>query len=212
MKTIYIIILGLVIFLQSCGLPYCIKNPFEKEDMLWLNPYEKGDIVIFQSTQGRLDSILITAKDIFNPTNTFIFDLRGCNCWEGDNEFNAIAGFDFKFIDVDLMQKNPNVQDGLLSIEKVNKNKPILATFEFCELYSRENTTYKDTSIVFSKKRIADCKVFHRKDCDIGKSKSKLIVENFVWSKQFGLVQYVIETGERFDYLKKSPVALDMKP
>jgi len=196
--------LVLMVGMTACGLPYCKKIKFDENDLLWLNPYEKDDTIIFVSNLDRFDTILVTAKDVYNPSNTFIFDLRGCNCWEGDNEFNAIAGFDLNFIDKDLIQENPNVTDGGFSINKVEKGKAAELSFSFCELYSRKITTDNDTSILLSNKLVSDCISIKKDECDIGQAQSKLNIQDFIWSKQFGLIQYTLETGEKYSYFKKN--------
>jgi hypothetical protein len=205
-KNSFIVILGLTVVMQSCGLPYCKKFQLENEDLLWLTPYEKGDMIIFRSELDRLDTILITDKDITNPSNTCIFDLRGCNWMEGDNEFKASAGFEFIFIHDTVVQKNGIDLGGIFRIKKHEKNRPALPELSLCELYSRKNTIYKDTSIFLLKKQIVDCLVLHRDECDIGESQPQLGIKSFVWSKRHGLVQYTIETGEKFKYFKKISV------
>lgn len=199
-----VVFIALIVGMTACGLPYCKKVKFDENDLMWLNPYEKGDSIIFASNLDRFDTIVVTAKDIFNPSNTFIFDLRGCNCWEGDNEFNAIASFGLNFIDKDIIQKNPNITDGFFSVEKFEKGKAAELSFSFCELYPRKISSENDTSILLNNKLIQYCIYIRRDECDIGQRQSKLNIQNYIWSKQFGLVQYTLETGETYSFFKKN--------
>jgi len=64
----FILILGIA-FLTGCCLQ---KTHFTAEEMQWLNPYEEGDTLIFQSAKGEVDTSWIVQKTIYHSR-------AGCN-------------------------------------------------------------------------------------------------------------------------------------
>lgn len=51
--------------------------------------------LFYNNENVEYDTLIITKKTILNPSNKNIFDLRGCNWMEGDNEYNATAVYEF---------------------------------------------------------------------------------------------------------------------
>lgn len=81
-KEILIIIIIYQTIISSCQ--YCIKEPFTEDELLWLEPFNSGDTLLFCSnpytSESDFDTILILNKLVNNPKNRFIFDLEEKNC------------------------------------------------------------------------------------------------------------------------------------
>ena len=65
---ILILIAGICFFTGCC----LQKTHFTAEEMQWLNPYEEGDTLIFQSAKGEVDTSWIVQKTIYHSR-------AGCN-------------------------------------------------------------------------------------------------------------------------------------
>lgn len=58
---IYVITV-MMLFWCSC---WGIKTQLDKDDLSWLGPYEEGDVIIFSSSTGLLDTCYIIGKNIY---------------------------------------------------------------------------------------------------------------------------------------------------
>ena len=114
-KSLYfrLITCAIIAIMSSCGLPYCKKVPFTDADLAWLNAYAEGDTILFScNSTGSVDTMIVTEAFISNPPNTSIFDLRGCNWLEDNNEIIAVAWYNFD------IHHNGEIFDGGFSLKK----------------------------------------------------------------------------------------------
>ena len=64
-----IILFALVLLMSSCV--YSHMYHFEEGDLEWINPYEVGDMITFETSKG-IDTLYITEKNIYDKTSPFI--------------------------------------------------------------------------------------------------------------------------------------------
>ena len=164
-----------------------------------MNPYSVGDKVLFKSSNNQFDTLLITEKNLYNPSNHFIFDLWSCNWVEGDNTANANASFKFRLLKYNKL--SDSFLDGTFLIYKENDNKKADISFSLSGLYSKDSTNHTFVKVRINNKKIDDCIVLNHKNSEIGEGQSDIAVKSFIWSKHLGLVQYVLHSGEKFEYI-----------
>lgn len=187
-KMNIIFILSLII-MSSCGLPYCKKVPFSETDLTWLDPYSVGDTILFVCEEtNSVDTMVITDLDICNPPNTSIFDLRGCNWMEDDNEFNGIANCTF-----DILHRG-EVFDGIFSISKECSQKPAFFDIIIWGWYPSDDISIGNTIKKSKNGLLKDTEtlvikgpLLHRKIHYVLPPVSKLY-----WNREKGLTEYQI--------------------
>lgn len=183
------LVLSILLAFSSCGLPYCKKVPFSKNDLEWLSPYTIGDTIIFVNDKTyENDTVIVTDKSIYNPSNTNIFDLRGCNWLEGDNEFKAIAVYEFKII------HNQKKFHCMTILEKESNDLPAMISFGFFGKYTNKGYSTKEG--------LGKTPLFPNYEGNIvvtdsnlhaGKSQLVLPLSELYWNKEKGLLGYQIE-------------------
>jgi hypothetical protein len=184
-------ICALFICLISCINTECINLFFEKNETFWIDAYKKGDTIVFSSNQKNNDTIFILNKTIYKPNGN-------CNPIEVSNYDCESCVIDYKF------KHDTITSESDYFIQHVKEaNEFSIPTFRVYGLeYSKPEL--KDTIIKLNtiKKELTDCFTFNKKDCYVGWSKYK--IKTFVWSKKMGLVMFVGENGEKFEFLKKN--------
>lgn len=184
------------IFLISiCFYSCCIELKFDKDETYWTDTYEKGDIIVFKSDSleknkktNRTDTIFILNKTHNIPTgdcNLMVsnYDVEGC-----------VIDYNYKH-DTILSEPNLFVQHFK---EKEGESLPILRVYDM----EFSGKSVKDTTVMLKiGKKLNDCYTFHSRDGYKGWSNFKL--KKFVWSREIGLVMFIGENGEKFEFLKK---------
>ena len=191
-KLIRVLIICMIsICVYSC-FP-CVTLLFEKNETYWTDIYNKNDKIVFASNYNNelvkhYDTIFILNKTHSIPDG---------NCNEATRYDSESYVIDYSFKHDTIVSES----DYLVQHAK-QETGPSIPTFRVYGLeYSKE--FLKDTTIVLSttKMKLTDCYSFHKKDCYKGWSSFK--IKTFVWSKSFGLVMFVGENGEKFEYLNK---------
>lgn len=187
-----------------CGLPYCIKIPFEEKDLEWIPSYEEGDIVIYTSISdgSKRDSLFILEKFIYNPPNTSRFDLEECNSWLSSNNYvRATATVEYRYVHGTIQSD----KTFLSSVSKKEKGKSANLSFNAFEVSYRteRSDTLKGRLLKLQGGvQLNDCFYINRSDGIIRKSITNIHqdigVEKYVWSKSKGLVSYTLNTGEEY--------------
>lgn len=181
------LIVAVSLIVSSCGLPYCKKVPFSENDLEWMKPYSVGDTLIFtNSEKEEFDTLIVIKKSIDNPSNKNIFDLRGCNWMEGDNEFKAIAVYQFKAYHSGERYK------GLFTLGKNCESEPAVLSLGLFGRYTKKISTgdvVKDSSIFPQYKWNI---VVTDSDLHSGIHQPVLPVTCIYWNKDVGLIGYKI--------------------
>lgn len=193
-----------LLLVVCCGLPYCIKIPFEEKDLKWIPPYEQGDTIIFRSINdgSKRDSLFILERYIYNPPNTSRFDLEECNSWMSSNNYvRAVSSIKYRYVHESIQSK----KSYLSFVSKKEKDEPVnlsLYAFEVSYKTDRSDTLKGRPMKLQGGIQLNDCFYFNRNDGVIIKSITNVHqdigVEKYVWSKSKGLVSYTLNTGEEY--------------
>lgn len=188
---VYIITIMIFSSLKSCGLPYCKKTQFDNNDLEWMSAYDINDTVLFTNTSD-VDTLIVTNKTINNPRNTNIFDIEcGCNWLEGDNEYNANAGYDYK-----LYHSNETFVGILTVLQKKTEKESPTISFSFGGWYSDDISTDSLTNYQLNNHRLNDCIIINNSNAHMGRHQKVINLDYFVWSKSKGLIAYKLKNGE----------------
>lgn len=188
-----------LVVVSACGLPYCIKYPFSDEDVSWTRIYTEGDTLLFINKNNitMLDTLIVNAKTVYDPSNTCIFDLRGCNWVEGDNEYHASAT-------ISMAAYHSGVQyKCLYSLEKFSNTASAAFGLSLFGQYTVKdistNTTFSNCESVFP--NYHDIIVINSSNLTPGLSQPVRPIRTIYWSKGSGLVGY--RTTDSFYTLKE---------
>lgn len=199
-----LLVISLVIIsMYSCGLPYCKKHPFSEEDLTWMNPYAPGDTIYFQCNElNSIDTMIVKEIKIYNPTNTFIFDLRDCNWMEDDNDVNA-----YGFCDFDILH-NGECFSCVYMITKVCNKKPAEFYIRFLGWFLSKDLSTGSTDIKNEKKIrpietliISDSILQATANLKQRPDIKKLYLKKLYWNRERGLTDYQI--CENWYHLKR---------
>ena len=193
MKYIVYIIFSITIFssLQSCGLPYCKKTQFDKNDLERKSAYEINDTVLFTSTSD-VDTFIVTSKTINNPQNTFIFDLEQGWAWlEGNNTYYATASLEYK-----LYHSKDTFSGVLMVLKKIAEEKSPLISFSFGGWYSDDMTTDSLANYQLNNHILDDCIIINHSNAHKGKHQKTINLDYFICSKSKGLIEYKLKNGD----------------
>lgn len=187
--------LALLLSLYSCFNSQCINLFFEQDETYWTDVYSKGDTIIFSSD---------LKKGLINSYDTiFIIDKRVTKP-KGDCNPVEVSNYDSESCIIDYAYKHDTIlsnSDYLIQHVK-EKSGPSIPVIRVYGLeYNKE--ILKDTIITLSTTgiKLNDCYVFHERDCYNGYPQYK--IKTFVWSKTQGLVMFIGENGEKYEFLKK---------
>jgi hypothetical protein len=187
----YLILIFVCLFIQSCDSD-CTNVYFTENDKTWFTNYNIGDKIIFKSQLNDYDTIFITNKVIKEPKgecNPFVSDF--------DKDFvridYEIKKDTFKLVDDYFIQiaANENLKDAspvirLLNMEYSNSRNN-LPTPKMSELYPDWKNVY----------------TFNKDYCPYSNLNGRFGLTEFQWDKNYGLVSYKNESGEKWILLKK---------
>lgn len=190
--------------LSSCGLPYCIKVPFSESDLVWMSPYQVGDTLIFEDDINfEDDTIIVTRKAIYNPTNTFILDPCGCKWWNGDNEFKALAVYDME------ARHKGNSYDGGVTLRKVSDDKPAYISVYIFEMFTNNAIAINNAvAYVADFPQYRQTIVIPKTNLHQGKYFTGIPINAIYWNRDAGLIGY--RTPEALYKLKEVRHAYDI--
>jgi hypothetical protein len=152
---------------------------FSEEDIKWVHVYNIDDTILFRSNNDK-DTLIVLEKNMYNPQNTFLFDCRGCNWLEGNNEFYAISSINF------ILLRNDYKYNGRFVIEKIEENKPAKILLSLGGLYS---TNYLQ---VYNQCVTLDRDV----NAELGLYQDIIDLQNISYSKEEGITFYKTLSGQ----------------
>lgn len=114
LKMIFSVILAFT--LSGCIGWYDKMSHLSDEELAWVNCYEIGDSILFQSDSLDIDTLVVTDKNIYNTSNPFF--IHFIDNYPGSN-FNAIANYIF------IIKNKTNNIEGYFEIEKFVENDSI---------------------------------------------------------------------------------------
>lgn len=91
----YILFMAIVItclFMEGCR--YSAMSHLSDDELEWIGPYEYGDIIFFQSNEGKVDTMTITECDIRNSTNRY-YTPSAADGFSSNRNYKASLSVDF---------------------------------------------------------------------------------------------------------------------
>ncbi len=188
MKKIIYILLTLTLF-TSCL--YEAMYFLTDKDLEWMAPYEKGDTILFQSSNG-MDTMTIDEITLYNDDNPWREN-------EGTSVFNGNSTVKYTIL------HSGEVVDGVFSIYKKDSIKLCV----HLDFNWRRFGIDDERELQFCSMNVAGAQ--YDDAIRIGDSNSVLYgkspnnAEYLYWSKSKGLLQYKYLNGEVYTFYKKLP-------
>ncbi len=208
MKAItYFFIIFATTLLSGCVGYYSDMSHLSDDDLKWTDCYNIGDTLIFESTNHYADTLVVDSKSVNNSKNPlfihFIDDYMG-------DKYYATASYGFH-----IKSQNGNLK-GWLKLKKLIENDSITWSaglgermakqwhyvFDFKEdkkTYIGQNPV-KATNITLYGSKFDTCLVIDENNSRLMKYVvvQPTTIKSFVISKQYGLIQFKLETGTEF--------------
>ena len=149
----------------------------DENDYEWLEAYDDGDTILFESNDG-IDTMIV-ARIIHNTPSSI-----GINCFSG---FYANGMFDNQILHKGLRYKCGLIVHRILQDSTYNKLSP-----KDFEIYEKEGVVYDDAFVIGNRySSVAD--------------NFEEVTKYFIWSKSKGLVEYKYQNGDVYTFYKKIP-------
>ncbi|OXB10872.1 hypothetical protein B0A81_02600 [Flavobacterium plurextorum] len=184
--------ISFLFFLNSCG--KCIETHLTDEERIWFKAYEKGQIIVFKSNLGNLDTLLVHEKNEGHGN-------ENCN-------YYGIGPIQPHIMNITLKRKNckneSNCNAGI-SISKNKENEKCFPGFYAFGLYQDGNLkdeSSKVTNFKLSTVKTIYNEVYHFEDGLNAKNVTLVFLKSFYWDKKGGLIRYDTNEGEIFELLK----------
>ena len=188
MKKILYTILG-TFLLTSCL--YDAMYFLTDKDLEWMAPYEKGDTILFQSSNG-MDTMTIDEITLYNDDNPWREN-------EGTSTFMGNSSFMY------TIRHSDEVIDGDFCIIKEDSMRLSL----YLNLRRRRRIVYDEKELQLCCRNIEG--EIYDDIIEVDDSNSELYTreelntEYFIWSKSKGLLEYKYLNGEVYTFYKKIP-------
>lgn len=186
MKKIIYILLTITLF-TSCL--YEAMYFLTDKDLEWMTPYEKGDTILFQSSNG-MDTMTIDEITLYNDDNPWR-ENEGTSVYMGNSAFKYTIRHHRETIDGKFLIVKEDSSRLSISLRLNRRHLPLLYEKEL-QLCCRsiEGEIYDDIIEVDD----SNSELYTRE---------KLNTEYFIWSKSKGLLQYKYLNGEVYTFYKK---------
>lgn len=195
-KTIIAIIffLGFLGYMKGVyGLFYIKMTHLSKEDLEWVAPAEQYPTAYFTSNRGKNAQLIVTEKYVANETNRFYFSTGS------DDKYEANAGYDYK-ITCDSIEI-----EGLFAVARLiqNENLGFNASLDYFFTLSSDSNylLLRSGTVVIRGREFQNCIVVNNKNAEFSENwinEVKNKIDEFVISKEYGLIYYRFEDGEQF--------------
>lgn len=193
-KSIAVLFLTMILILNSCTCK-CIKTYLTKEEKEWFSVYKKGQLIIFKSDLGNLDTIVVNDK-------YETFGNKDCNCYGIGPIQNNIMGIVLK----SKICHNDPYCDGGISISKDQvgeKSFPIFGVFGLiCDQTFQKKIPRQESIKLTITDKVYNF-VYHIEDNVNANNGGNSYLKSFYWDKKEGLIRYDTSEGEIFELLKK---------
>lgn len=181
----------MLIILASCN---CVETHLTDEERIWFKAYEKGQIIVFKSNLGNIDTLVVTNK-------TEIFGNKECNWYEIGTIQNNIINIDLK----SKICRNEPYCTGGISISKDKQDEKSFPSFSFLglmysKIYQTEEPIMKSVKLTSNNKTYPYALYFE--DKVNANNFGNNYLKSFYWDKKEGLIRYESHEGEIFELLK----------
>jgi hypothetical protein len=183
------ILIFIALMLNSCT---CKQVNLTENEKQWLDPYEKGDLLVFKSNLGNIDTIVVTKKVNFYTNE---------NC-----EWFTIGDTQNQGINIDLKPKkchNKSYCEGEISIIKSTVEKDTAPFFRIFGLEFSKNTSHliKREIILSTNGKVYNSAYLFQEGLNADNYGNNYM-KSFIWDKKDGLIRYESADGEIFEIAK----------
>lgn len=178
-------ILTLINLFSSCN---CNKLYFNEEERYWTTSYKKGDIAIFQSNRDT-----IKKDTIFILENVHSLPTGKCNPSVKSVDPEAYR-IDYKY------SHNGKMSDSDYLVQHIKDNQPSLPVIRIYDI-EYNGSTFIDTTMILKNFGSQNCHIISNFQSFNNLTNFK--IKNFIWSKDLGLVQVTLESGELYQLIDK---------
>ncbi len=190
-KTVLLLILCAIIF-NSCN---CVETQLTDDEKEWFSAYDKGQIIIFKSNLGSIDTIEVSEK--LQTHNN-----KNCNWLE-------IGRIQPEIMFITLTSKNCQNDpycEGQMFISKSKESEKCYPGFSFFGLLQKNELKYslpnlEKIKLIMSNKTYSQ--VYHFENGVNANGFGINSPKSFYWDKKEGLIKYETKDGEIFELLKK---------
>ncbi len=188
----YLILIFFCLSIQSCAQD-CENVYFTENDKTWFTNYNVGEKLIFKSQENDLDTIFIINKVMKEPNG---------NC-----KTFVSGGFDREFARIDYKMKKDSlktIEDYFIQINANEKKKDASPVIRLLNLeFSSFNNILPKTKQSELKTEWKNVYTFNKDNCPYSNLNGKFGLTEFEWDKEYGLVSYTNDKGERWILIKK---------
>ena len=186
MKRITYILFTLL--LSSCF--YDAVYNFDKEDLAWMEPYDKRDTIIFASEEG-MDTMIVDNKTLHDDHNALFVPNEATSVYNANGYIQNVVFHDKAHFECKLMivKKNEKVMELYLLF----KERALM----FVDKHELQMTTIVVDGVEYDDAIIVD-------DSNSQPLHNALYYcDHFIWSKSKGLLEYKYRNGEVYTFYKK---------
>lgn len=206
MKSIaYIIFLVFAISLCGCIGYYSDMTHLSDDELQWVNCVNAGDTILFDSDSLHCDTMVVTSKIIRNSKNRFF--IHFVDNYKGDF-FEAFAEYEFSITDINRATPNWFRVTKFVSNDSIGWTVSLgnlcsedwPHTFDperLMEIYHGPNPV-KKINMELRGRHFSDCILFNNSNCRYIGLETYTRMESCVFSKDYGLIYYKLESGEEF--------------
>jgi hypothetical protein len=180
----------IVLFFCLWTLISCVQETnFNNEELIWLDPYEKNDILIFQnSNTSKILSIKITDEKLYHK------------------EYNPISS-DLKeqIIRIYYKVNESNYEGQLLEMYKRPDEfaTPIISFLKSSFFVNRNQLEFNKLALNSTDRSFEEVYKFHKEiDNHFSENRHKTLPQTLYWDKEFGIIKYVTYEGDIWELIE----------
>lgn len=204
-KSRLLFLLPLSMILSCCIGYYSDLSHLYDEELQWINCYNVGDTVIFQSDNLKYDTLVVDYKKIENSENRFF--IHYFDDYMGDS-YNATAMYAYyiksaadsirgNFKITKLVEKD-SIEWSAILYDRFSNSWPYEVDSEQDRHIYIGDNPIKVTNINFNGKKLNNCITFSGSNSRPAKYKGYSDIDSFIISRDYGLIYYKYTTGEEF--------------
>lgn len=190
----FVLMLLTVLSLSSCV--YTSMTRFTEKDLLWVDGFFKSDSLVFKTSDGDLDTMVVVWHKVSNEWFPVHFHI--------DNPVEHYYAYCYLNFDVKILSDHSIDMEalpyggtrwgnGLFYFEKIKKDS-LLLDLEINRYSSSIKVSDSLSAYVINSVKYTDCVLFPLEETSVHHSSAHAI-HNVIWSRSEGLLQYEIDDG-----------------
>ncbi|MDE6403576.1 MAG: hypothetical protein K2K86_07185 [Muribaculaceae bacterium] len=193
------------LMLSSCLGYYSKVSHLSDEELEWVNCYNVGDTVLFESDSGMVDTLVVDYKNIEN--SRWPFYIHFIDNMKGDYyNATAIYTFDIKGLQTNIegsfrvtkLSENDSIEWKSYLMRRFSNGWPYKLGRGAKSVYDKENPI-KVTDYIYNGKKLSNCIVFDDDNSTTSKYNDYPdSIESYVISKEYGLLTYKFAGGDTY--------------